>query len=144
MCVSANDRALLTGALWTSAKRFLIQLVVLMLPAAAYGADSGGEAVKNYAPINDLRMYYTIQGAGPPLVLIHGGIGHGVKIVIIHVGKQAAHAQDLQAAKRAPKRRSISAMTCAVTASMDWLASISTQRCGSSRAIAKKPSRRRV
>ena len=54
---------------------FMIQLVLLALSAAACCAQSGGEAIKNYAPINDLRMYYTVQGNGPPLVLIHGGIG---------------------------------------------------------------------
>jgi pimeloyl-ACP methyl ester carboxylesterase len=55
--------------------RFMISLVVLALSAAACCAQSGGETIKNYAPINGLGMYYTVQGNGPPLVLIHGGIG---------------------------------------------------------------------
>jgi pimeloyl-ACP methyl ester carboxylesterase len=29
------------------------------------------------APINGIRMYYAIYGKGPPVLLIHGGLGHG-------------------------------------------------------------------
>jgi pimeloyl-ACP methyl ester carboxylesterase len=28
-----------------------------------------------YAPVNGLRLYYEISGAGEPLVLLHGGLG---------------------------------------------------------------------
>jgi hypothetical protein len=28
-----------------------------------------------YVPIGSLRMFYTIQGTGDPLILIHGGLG---------------------------------------------------------------------
>ncbi|MFD3165200.1 alpha/beta fold hydrolase [Herpetosiphon sp. NSE202] len=29
----------------------------------------------DYAPINDLQLYYEIHGSGQPLVLVHGGLG---------------------------------------------------------------------
>ena len=38
-------------------------------PAAAVGAVKSG-----YVLVNGLKMYYEIQGAGRPLVLIHGGV----------------------------------------------------------------------
>lgn len=28
------------------------------------------------APVNDIRMYYAVHGDGPPVLLIHGGLGH--------------------------------------------------------------------
>jgi pimeloyl-ACP methyl ester carboxylesterase len=31
--------------------------------------------MRGYAPLHGLRMYYEVHGAGPPLVLIHGGLG---------------------------------------------------------------------
>jgi len=31
------------------------------------------EAIRGYAPINGIKMYYEIHGVGSPLVLIHGG-----------------------------------------------------------------------
>lgn len=37
--------------------------------AAPASADNG-----NYASVNGLRMYYEIEGAGRPLVLLHGGV----------------------------------------------------------------------
>jgi pimeloyl-ACP methyl ester carboxylesterase len=37
------------------------------MPAAT---DSG------YAPVNDIEMYYAVYGAGEPLILLHGGLGH--------------------------------------------------------------------
>lgn len=35
--------------------------------------SSSNEIKSGYAPVNGLRMYYEMQGSGPPLVLIHGG-----------------------------------------------------------------------
>jgi pimeloyl-ACP methyl ester carboxylesterase len=32
--------------------------------------------VSGMAPINGIRMYYAVYGAGPPVLLIHGGLGH--------------------------------------------------------------------
>ena len=35
-------------------------------------------AVQNgYAPVNGIDMYYATYGAGDPILLIHGGLGHG-------------------------------------------------------------------
>jgi pimeloyl-ACP methyl ester carboxylesterase len=34
---------------------------------------SNDTAIRSYAPVNDLRMYYEIHGAGRPLLLLHGG-----------------------------------------------------------------------
>ena len=31
-----------------------------------------GEPQSNYVPVNGLKMYYEIHGAGQPLVLLHG------------------------------------------------------------------------
>lgn len=48
------------------------------LPAGPAGAQEGVPRVETgYAPVNGLRMYYEVRGAGggnaPPLVLLHGG-----------------------------------------------------------------------
>lgn len=32
--------------------------------------------VAGYAPVNGIHMYYAIYGAGDPVLLIHGGLGH--------------------------------------------------------------------
>lgn len=32
--------------------------------------------VAGYAPVNGIRMYYAVYGAGDPVLLIHGGLGH--------------------------------------------------------------------
>src|SRR5882762_6088966 len=33
-------------------------------------------AIKSgYAPVNGLKLYYEIHGAGEPLILLHGGVG---------------------------------------------------------------------
>jgi hypothetical protein len=29
------------------------------------------------APVNGIEMYYAIYGSGDPILLIHGGLGHG-------------------------------------------------------------------
>lgn len=39
-------------------------------PAMPAAAESG------YAPVNGIQMYYAVYGAGEPLLLIHGGLGH--------------------------------------------------------------------
>lgn len=32
--------------------------------------------VAGYAPVNGIQMYYAVYGAGDPVLLIHGGLGH--------------------------------------------------------------------
>ena len=32
--------------------------------------------VAGYAPVNGIHMYYAVYGAGDPILLIHGGLGH--------------------------------------------------------------------
>ncbi len=45
-------------------------LLLLMTPSLALAQE--GET----APINGVDIYYTVQGEGPPLILIHGGLGN--------------------------------------------------------------------
>jgi len=40
-------------------------------PAAMPKPDQSG-----YAPVNGMQMYYAVFGAGDPVLLIHGGLGH--------------------------------------------------------------------
>jgi pimeloyl-ACP methyl ester carboxylesterase len=40
-------------------------------PAAMPKPDQSG-----YAPVNGIQMYYAVFGAGDPILLIHGGLGH--------------------------------------------------------------------
>ena len=39
-------------------------------PAMPQASESG------YAPVNGIQMYYAVYGAGNPILLIHGGLGH--------------------------------------------------------------------
>jgi pimeloyl-ACP methyl ester carboxylesterase len=49
---------------------------VLAASANALGQTGAPPAVKTgYAPVNGLKLYYEIHGAGEPLVLLHGGLG---------------------------------------------------------------------
>ncbi|MER9915472.1 MULTISPECIES: alpha/beta hydrolase [unclassified Mesorhizobium] len=41
-------------------------------PAAMPKPEQSG-----YAPVNGIQMYYAVFGAGDPILLIHGGLGHG-------------------------------------------------------------------
>ncbi len=50
-------------------------LLLFMLLAAACGASADPPAGRTVA-INGIDLYYEIHGSGPPLVLIHGGLGH--------------------------------------------------------------------
>lgn len=45
--------------------------VTLPEPAAMPKPDQSG-----YAPVNGIQMYYAVFGAGDPILLIHGGLGH--------------------------------------------------------------------
>jgi len=52
--------------------------IVLAMPALALAQAGPTSAVKSgYAPVNGLKLYYEIHGAGEPLVLMHGGLGAG-------------------------------------------------------------------
>ncbi len=47
---------------------------VLFAAAALAGLDAQAAAVqRGYAPVNGLRIYYEVRGAGRPLILLHGG-----------------------------------------------------------------------
>src|SRR3954466_8317350 len=54
----------------------------------------------DYAPVNGLKMYYEIHGAGQPLVLLHGGFGltdmFGAILPLLATSRQVI-AVDLQA-----------------------------------------------
>lgn len=38
--------------------------------------DTDGQGTHGFADVNGARLYYEVAGAGPPLVLIHGGLVH--------------------------------------------------------------------
>jgi pimeloyl-ACP methyl ester carboxylesterase len=49
----------------------------IMVAASAWAlaqADPRTAVKSGYAPVNGLRMYYEIHGAGQPLILLHGGL----------------------------------------------------------------------
>jgi pimeloyl-ACP methyl ester carboxylesterase len=57
--------------------RILPAIIVVLalhgaLPEASVAAPPG-----HYAELNGIRMYYEVRGAGPVLVLLHGGAGNG-------------------------------------------------------------------
>ncbi|MFO1349854.1 MAG: alpha/beta fold hydrolase [Gammaproteobacteria bacterium] len=45
--------------------------LTLPTPPAMPKADKSG-----FAPVNGIEMYYAVYGAGDPMLLIHGGLGH--------------------------------------------------------------------
>jgi pimeloyl-ACP methyl ester carboxylesterase len=50
--------------------------VILAAPALAFSQANPAAALKTgYAPVNGLKLYYEVHGAGQPLVLLHGGVG---------------------------------------------------------------------
>lgn len=50
--------------------------VVVLALTALITTSAYSQAVKTgYAPVNGLKLYYEIHGAGEPLVLLHGGLG---------------------------------------------------------------------
>jgi pimeloyl-ACP methyl ester carboxylesterase len=51
----------------TIRRMFVLSLSFWLLVATAFG-----QAKTGYAPVNGLKMYYEIHGAGKPLVLLHG------------------------------------------------------------------------
>jgi pimeloyl-ACP methyl ester carboxylesterase len=50
--------------------------IILAIPALAFGQAGPPDALKTgYAPVNGLKLYYEVHGAGQPLILLHGGVG---------------------------------------------------------------------
>ena len=75
--------------------------VFLAGSALAFAQTHAAPAVKTgYAPVNGLKMYYEIHGAGEPLVLLHGGLGStemfGAILPLLSNGRRVI-AVDLQA-----------------------------------------------
>ena len=55
-------------------KRTLVCAAVLVALSAVAAAAEEAELKHGYAPVNGLKMYYEIHGAGgTPLLLLHGG-----------------------------------------------------------------------
>jgi len=52
----------------TSAAGVLLATTCLVMAQERAGVKSG------YAPVNGLKLYYEIRGAGEPLILLHGGV----------------------------------------------------------------------
>lgn len=51
-------------------------LIVLAASALAFAETRTSTPVQTgYAPVNGLKLYYEIHGAGEPLILLHGGVG---------------------------------------------------------------------
>ena len=40
------------------------------------GTDDGKDTGR-YAEVNGIKLYYETHGTGPPLILLHGGLGSG-------------------------------------------------------------------
>jgi pimeloyl-ACP methyl ester carboxylesterase len=56
--------------LWSTAWAEEVWQTLPKLPPMPAAAESG------YAPVNDIEMYYATYGEGPPLIMLHGGLGH--------------------------------------------------------------------
>src|SRR5215813_1000147 len=54
----------------------IVTYAVLLAAPAMVFAQGGSEAKTAYAAVHGLKMYYRIQGAGRPLVLLHGGLSN--------------------------------------------------------------------
>ena len=52
----------------------IVTYAVLLAAPAMVFAQGGSEAKTAYAAVHGLKMYYRIQGAGRPLVLLHGAL----------------------------------------------------------------------
>lgn len=57
-------------------RQFLAATISSALTAtlASLQVEAETAASRGYAPVNGLKMYYEVHGAGEPLVLIHGGV----------------------------------------------------------------------
>ena len=54
----------------TSARAQEVWQTLPKFPPMPAATESG------YASVNDIQMYYAVYGAGEPLILLHGGLGH--------------------------------------------------------------------
>jgi len=57
--------------------RRVLAWFALALASASHAAPAPAGASGHYADVNGIRMYYEARGAGPTLVLLHGGAGNG-------------------------------------------------------------------
>ena len=48
---------------------------IFFVSVKLFGQEKQEEVKSGYAPVNGLKMYYEIHGAGQPTILIHGGFG---------------------------------------------------------------------
>ena len=55
--------------------KIAVRIVLCAALAACAHAAPSPEAVRGYADVNGLHMYYEIHGQGRPILLLHGGIG---------------------------------------------------------------------
>lgn len=68
------------------------RLVPLLLVALAAGSSPGcARESGRYASVNGIRMYYELHGSGPPLLLLHGGLGNGSAFSKQVPGLKGAH-----------------------------------------------------
>jgi pimeloyl-ACP methyl ester carboxylesterase len=80
-----------------------------------------------YAPVNDIQMYYAIYGAGEPLILLHGGLGHGdvwgnqIPVLAQHFKVIAADSRGHGRSTRSAQPYSYALMASDVIALMDYL-----------------------
>jgi pimeloyl-ACP methyl ester carboxylesterase len=67
--------------------RVLVALFLMLLAATVVRAAERWQSLpepppmppaaeSGFAPVNGIRLHYAVYGAGPPVLLIHGGLGH--------------------------------------------------------------------
>jgi pimeloyl-ACP methyl ester carboxylesterase len=80
-----------------------------------------------YAPVNDIEMYYAVYGAGEPLILLHGGLGHSdvwgnqIPALAQHFKVIAADSRGHGRSTRSAQSYSYALMASDVVALMDYL-----------------------
>ncbi len=80
-----------------------------------------------YAPVNDIQMYYALYGAGEPLILLHGGLGHSdvwgyqIPALAAHFKVIAADSRGHGRSTRSAQPYSYALMASDVVALMDHL-----------------------
>lgn len=56
--------------------RLAALLLAVLLPGTALAEPAIHPHVRGFAPVNGIALFYEIYGAGPPLLLIHGGLSN--------------------------------------------------------------------